>query len=303
MSSDFYVRLEIGRSASCGDIKKAYKKLALKWHPLKQPESDDTSVEDVFQSLGEAYSVLSDKRLKAMYDQYGVDGLEDWVYKKNGHDIFEKFFGTKNPFANFAFGDEVTFAPRLRKPGPQKMEPIVLALECTLEELYSGCAKTYQVTRKRRGDGRDGDSAYVDEAKTLAVTVEPGWKQGTRITFESEGDAGPDILPADIVFELKEVAHPTFVRKNDDLLFVADISLKNALAGTTVNVPTLDGRTLAISCPEVVSPGYLKRVKGQGMPTAKGFFGDLIIRFRIHFPKFLSETKKSQIIKLLDDAQ
>ena len=295
---DFYGVLEVPRSATGTQVNGAFKKLALKWHPAK-----DGGSKEKFEEIGEAYTILSDQKLKAMYDQYGEDGLQNWSYPENGEEIFEKFFGTKNPFANFNFGsDEVQFAPRMQKPGPKKMENIVLPLECSLEELFNGCRKTYQVTRKRAVVVSEKTS-YVDEAKTLALQVEPGWTKGTKITFPSEGDAGPGIVPADIVFELQELAHPHFSRDQSNLIFTADVDLTQALTGTIINIATLDGRVLSISCPEVVAPGYVKVVKGEGMPLVAagggGARGDLLIRFRIAFPKYLNEYQKSTISKVL----
>ena len=225
-----------------------------------------------------------------------------WSYKQNAREIFEKFFGTSNPFADFGFGDSVPFATRLRKVGPKKMEPIVRPLDCTLEELFNGCVKKYQVTRKRlKADAATDSVEYVDEAKTLTITVKPGWKKGTKVTFACEGDAGPAIVPADIVFSLQELKHPLFVREGTNLVFTATVSLAESLSGTIIDVPTLDGRTLSVSCPEIISPGYHKTVPGEGMPLSKtpNCRGDLIVRFRIIFPKYLTEAQKIALKKIL----
>jgi len=306
-SKDYYGVLEVGRSASEAEVNGAFKRLALKWHPTKR-SGDKDEAKLRFEEIGEAYSVLSDPERKAMYDQYGEDGLREWVYAGNGEEIFEKFFGTKNPFAAFNFGSEdAAFAPRLRRPGPTKMDPIVLPLDCTLEELFNGCSKKYQVVRKRpspsssSSGGGDDSSSFADEAKVLSIHVKPGWRAGTKITFPREGDAGPGIVPADVVFELRQARHAAFSRKGDDLHYVADLPLKAALVGTVLRVATLDGRVLSVSCPEVVAPGYVKLVKGEGMPLSSGAGrGDLHIAFRIHFPKYLSDQQKGLVTKALD---
>ena len=140
-----------------------------------------------------------------------------------------------------------------------------------------------------------------DETKALTISVKPGWKKGTKVTFAQEGDAAPNVVPADIVFSLSELPHPVFSREGHNLVFVATVTLSEALCGTTLEVPTLDGRKLAVSCPEVVSPGYEKTVTGEGMPLSKtpDQRGNLIIRFHIVFPKYLEDNQKQVLKKTL----
>lgn len=280
----------------------------MKWHPDKNKNSEEAS--KMFQDIGEAYDVLSDKEKKAIYDQYGYEALRDGVpdqdgnvkggykYTQNAGEIFHKFFGTENPFADFGFGQSVPFASRLQRSGPKKMEAILKDLPCTLEELFNGCTKKLAVTRKRL----QADSGeLVDETKHLVVNVKPGWKAGTKITFPNEGDEGINIIPADLVFVVKQKGHGKLIREGHDLVFSTKISLADALTDCSVEVPTLDGRVLSIPCPEVVCPGYEKAIPGEGMPVSKkpGTRGKLVIRFSIVFPEYLSEDRKIQLRKLL----
>lgn len=104
--------------------------------------------------------MLSDKQKRAVYDRYGYEALRDGIpgadgipsggysYKQNAQSIFEGFFGTRNPFADFGFGDTTPFAARLKKPGPRKSSPVCHDLLCTLEELFNGCTKRLNITRK-----------------------------------------------------------------------------------------------------------------------------------------------------------
>ncbi|CAM9722681.1 unnamed protein product, partial [Hapterophycus canaliculatus] len=157
--TDYYETLGVQRAASDAEIKKAYRKLAMKWHPDKN-KGNTTEAARTFQDIGEAYDVLSDKKNRAIYDQYGAEGLregvpgpdgrkpEGYTYKQNGQEIFESFFGTHNPFVDFGFGDTMPFASRLKKQGPRKPDPVTRDLLCSLEELYNGCTKVFKVTRK-----------------------------------------------------------------------------------------------------------------------------------------------------------
>jgi DnaJ-class molecular chaperone len=264
-----------------------------------------------FQSIGEAYDVLCDPSKRAIYDQYGYEGLRDGIpdpnggsqpgyeYKQNAQDIFESFFGTSNPFASFGFGASQPFANRLNKPGLKIMDPEIRNVDCTLTELYNGCTKSFNVKRKRF----NGDKVLVDDEKILTINIKPGWKQGTKITFPAEGDESVDSTTPDIVFVIQEKPDPKlgYCREGSNLIHTYQISLADALSDCSLQVPTLDDRLLSFACPEVVSPYYEKKINGEGMPISKspGAKGDLIIRFHILFPKYLNGTKKLKIRELI----
>jgi len=313
-SKNYYDILQISKGCTDADIKKAYRKLAMKWHPDKNPEITDEAAKK-FQEIGEAYDVLSDLEKRAIYDQYGYEGLRDGIpdssgattaaysYKQNAQDIFEKFFGTTNPFASFGFGETTPFTTRLNKPGPRKPDPIVHQLSCSLSELYNGCIKKIDVTRKRFNVSGE----LEENTKQLIITVKPGWKKGTKVTFPGEGDEGEGIMPPDIVFVIqeKEGSDEGYVRDGNNLIYTYKLTLSDALTDCSLQIPTLDRRLISIACPEVVSPYYTKLITGEGMPISKkpGEKGDMIVKFHILFPKYLNGTKRVKIRELLGNEE
>ena len=120
-------------------LKKAYRREAMKWHPDKNPDKAEEAAKR-FQEIGEAYEELNDPEKRAIYDQFGYEGLKNGVpgdaqgkggyaYKENAQEIFEGFFGTGNPFSTFGFGETAPFSAKLNKPGPKKEDPIFYNLD------------------------------------------------------------------------------------------------------------------------------------------------------------------------------
>ncbi|KAL3672392.1 hypothetical protein V7S43_003077 [Phytophthora oleae] len=305
---DYYELLQVPRGATEQEIKKAYRKLAMKWHPDKN-KNNLMEAQYRFQEISEAYDVLSDPERRAIFDQYGYDGLKNGVPDENGdmrdgyafnerasEDVFNKFFGTNNPFGDFGFGDTQPFASSLRKKGPEKAESIVREVLCTLEELFMGTSKSIVVERKRLQNDE-----LVDDAKTFVVKIKPGWKAGTKITFDREGNETRTNEAGDVVFQVSQQEHNLFKRDGAHLIFTAKLKLSEALGDYCVEVPTLDGRKLAISCNEVVSPSSERVVKKEGMPVSNqsGERGDLRIKFDIAFPRHLTTLQKTALAKIL----
>ncbi|XP_051541975.1 dnaJ homolog subfamily B member 13 [Myxocyprinus asiaticus] len=307
MGKDYYEVLEINRSATDADINKAYRRLALKHHPRS---SSHARAAERFTLLAEAFDVLSDPCKKATYDKFGEEGLKGgipsvlgangawasgYVYHGNADETFRQFFGGDNPFADFFTkdGSEVNTAFQSLRGQKEKIQdpPIERDLHLALEDLYYGCTKKIKISRRVMND--DGHTSSIRD-KILTFTVKAGWNEGTRITFPREGDQGPNNIPADIVFVIRQKQHPRFVRQNDDLYYTAQISLEKALTGFSIEVETLDGRLLNIPINNIVHPQYTKVVTGEGMPLVNNPSrrGDLIIRFTTQFPEKLSAEKK-----------
>lgn len=139
------------------------------------------------------------------------------------------------------------------------------------------------------------------ESEILTIDIKPGWKKGTKITFPDKGNEAVNQLPADLVFVIDEKPHPVYQRDGNDLIVHHRLQLVDALAGSTVTLRTLDGRDLAVSLPDVVSPGYELVVAKEGMPIAKdrGKKGNLRIKFDVAFPSGLSGEQRIAIRRIL----
>ncbi|XP_026995362.1 dnaJ homolog subfamily B member 13 isoform X6 [Tachysurus fulvidraco] len=297
MGKDYYTTLEVHRGASDAD--------------LKQSQAD---AYENFNQLGEAYDVLSDPRKRATYDKFGEEGLKGgippesaasgawssgYTYHGNPEKTFREFFGGDNPFADFHTSEEELAFGGLRGRKMKRQDPpIEREMHLALEDLFHGCTKKIKISRRVMNE--DGQTSSIKD-KILTITVKPGWKEGTRITFPKEGDQGPNSIPADIIFIIRQKPHPLFVRQNDDLIYTENISLEKALTGFSVDVETLDGRLLNIPVNEIVCPQYRKLVTGEGMPLSGNTtaHGDLILQFNTQFPRSLSTEKKLLIKQAL----
>eukprot|EP00698_Gefionella_okellyi_P002931 TRINITY_DN12777_c0_g1_i1.p1 TRINITY_DN12777_c0_g1~~TRINITY_DN12777_c0_g1_i1.p1 ORF type:complete len:346 (+),score=74.43 TRINITY_DN12777_c0_g1_i1:79-1116(+) len=341
MGLDYYAILGVEKSASEEELKKAYRKKALKWHPDRNPDNKEIA-EKKFKEVAEAYDVLSDKQKRAVYDQYGEEGLKGVppdgqgdagmggmpgaFFRSSGggsqrsaEEIFAQFFGGSG-FGSGGFGGFNTAGEDDGGMGGfggmggmgglfggmrggmggmgggqrrRKAQTIERPLNCSLEELYAGATKKLKITRTLT----DPSGQSVPAEKVLTVNIKPGWKSGTKVTFPEEGDERPGVVPADICFIIQEAPHGRFTRQGDNLIHTANITLKEALCGTSVNVLSLDGQTqYKINVKDVVHPGYEKIVAGAGMPNSKtGTKGNLIVRFNVTWPRTLPDFVKDTL--------
>ena len=362
MGKDYYKILGVARGASEDEIKKSYRKLALKYHPDK---NQTAGAEEKFKEIGEAYDVLSDKKKKGVYDQYGEEGLKgglggggggggmphfdfsqsggggqgyNYSYHGDPRATFSQFFGGSNPFASFfsaspggshnfggvhategmdidieeligglgnkntggQFGRPSNFGNYGGVPSKQaKIQDTTIEKEIpvSLEEIAKGAEKKMKISRKVHQD----DGRVTTEDKVLKITVKPGWKSGTKVTFSQEGDKFPGRTPADIAFIIRDKPHPVFSRDGTNLKYTYKIPLREALCGSVVQIPTLEGKKVGINCSEVIKPSTTKRLQGFGLPFPKEPTrrGDLIVSFEVLFPDNVSTTSKRTLYEAL----
>ncbi|KAF9365407.1 Type I HSP40 co-chaperone [Mortierella sp. NVP85] len=327
----FYDLLEVKPDVNDSDLKKAYRKLALKHHPDKGGDHNK------FQEISHAYEVLSDTQKRSVYDQYGEAGLSGDGPGAGGmgglspEDLFSHFFGGGGGRGG-------------RPSGPRRGKDVAHGLKVSLEDLYKG--KTTKLALQKnviceQCDGRGGKEGAVKTCSTcngqgfrvllrqmgpmmqqiqqpcgdcrgegeminpkdkckgcnarkvtqvrkvLEVHIDRGMKDGRKIVFSGEGDQAPGTVPGDVVIVLEQKEHDRFKRRGDDLHYDAKIDLVTALAGGKIHIPHLDDRVLVVEIlpGEVIKPGELKAVMGQGMPTERHHdFGNLYIQFEIEFP-------------------
>ena len=282
---DYYDVLGISKSASAAELKSAYRKKALEYHPDRNKSSD---AEAKFKEVNAAYEILSNPQKRQAYDQFGhaafqpgggfggfggqpggatgragpftytyystpggnpFEGFGDTSGFSDPFEIFESFFGGASPF----------------RRAPQKTH---YSLTVSLEEAYKGIEKT-----------------IVHQGKQHTIKIPSGSDDGTRIRYQD----------FDISINVK--AHPTFKREGADVLINHEISFTTAALGGTETIPTLDG-SIKIKVRPGTQPGTLIRLKGQGMPRLKGGRGDQYIRLDVVIPKSLNNDQKSLLHSL-----
>ncbi|XP_058073868.1 uncharacterized protein LOC131222721 [Magnolia sinica] len=322
MGVDYYNVLKVSRTATDEDLKRSYRRLAMRWHPDKNPGSKKEA-EARFKQISEAYDVLSDPHKRQIYDQLGPDGLEAGIgptppsdttggggafpngfhfNSRDAEDIYAEFFGNgggDGGRGNRSFPGESFFrgASNGNAADPLKAPTVENKLPCSLEELYSGSKRKMRISRNIY----HASSKATTVEEILTINIKPGWKKGTKITFPEKGNEQPNVIPADLVFIIDEKPHAVYKRDGNDLVANQRILLVDALTGTTINLTTLDGRNLTVPITDIVGPGYEMVVPGEGMPIAKepGKKGNLRIKFDVKFPSRLTAEQKSVLRRLL----
>ncbi|KAM4734164.1 dnaJ homolog subfamily A member 4 [Anableps anableps] len=302
----YYDLLGVSPNASMDEIKKAYRKLALKYHPDKNPNEGER-----FKLISHAYEVLSDPKKRDLYDQGGEQAIREGGMNSGASpmDIFDMFFGGggrmqrerrgKNVVHQLGVTLEEMYNGSTRKLGLQKN---VICEKCdgyggkkgALEKCSNCKGRGVQIRVQQIGPGmiqqiqsichecqgqgekfnskdrcKNCNGHKVErKKKILEVHIDKGMKDGQKITFHGEGDQEPGLEPGDIIIVLDQKEHPLFQRQGNDLIMKMDIKLAEALCGFRKTVRTLDNRTLIISTTpgEVIKHNDIKCVQNEGMP-------------------------------------
>jgi len=308
---DYYEVLGLKKGASADEIKKAYRKLAMKWHPDKWQQSSEAekkTAEANFKEVGEAYAVLSDDNKRARYDQFGhsapggfgansgASGFEGFGGAGfDPMDIFNAFFGGGrggrggfhggnvhfdfggggNPFEGFGgFGRQSTKGADRR-----------ITIKLTLQEVAVG------VTKKGKIQGEE-----------ISIPIPAGAREGQ--TFMLAGKGYPSQYqggqPGDLLVNIEEIPDNELLRDGDDLVYNLLLPFYTAALGGPVEVPTLDGRARLTIKPGT-QPGSMLRLKGKGLPVQNGISrGDLIINVLVYVPENLNDKERKAIESLRD---
>ncbi len=301
---NYYSILGVDKSATEKDIKRAYRQLARKFHPDKNP--DNKAAEEKFKEINEAYEVLGDTSNRAKYDQLGrsyhryqqmggePSGFDFSQWARSGgagsqyqqvtvdfgdlfggssgfSDFFQSIFGgggrsRSNDYSNL-YGQQV----------PQKGQDIEYKVDITLEEAFHGTMRTLS---------RDGSGQFT-------ARIPRGAKSGTKVRLSGKGDGGP-AGPGDLFLVIRVVPHKSYKRSGNNLTTDVSIDVVDAVLGNKVTVPTLSG-SVKLSIPPGTQGGRTFRLKGKGMPDLRDpdRFGDLLVKVRIRVPEELSDEEQA----------
>ncbi|MFC1534429.1 DnaJ C-terminal domain-containing protein [Thermodesulfobacteriota bacterium] len=309
---DYYKILNVPKSASADQIKKAYRKLAMKYHPDRN--KGDKAAETKFKDISEAYAVLSDTEKRKQYNMFGSEGFQNRFTQEDifrgfdfgnifrefgfegrgrGQSTFSQFFGGtgQNNFRGGGSPFNSQFGAHGGRPRPVKGQDIVYELSLTMEEAFENTEKI--VSYKAGGPKQD----------KVSVKIPEGIATGKKLRLQGKGQSGLNGGPnGDLFIQIKVLEHPLLIREGDDLILKMDIKFSEAVLGTEIEVTTIDKKRMRLKIPPKTQSNAKFRLKGYGMPhmNNKGR-GDAYVVVNISVPKRLDKKQKA-LLKEISEA-
>ncbi len=294
---DYYEILGVEKSASADDLKKAFRKLARKYHP--DVAEDKKSAEAKFKEINEAYEVLSDPEKRKKYDTLGPNweqqmpggfgrggrgpmagGAEEYNFGGTGFsDFFEQFFGG----GGGGFGGAGGFG------GPQRGQDVETDIMVTIDEVLQGSKRNVSFRRGPNG-----------KMESYTVKIPAGVREGQRIRLAGRGESGGGRGEAgDLYLNVRISRHPDYAIEGDDLVHTVSVSPAQAVLGAEVFVPTPDGR-VKIKIPAGSQPGRKMRLREKGLPSRiKTGRGDLYVTVEVEIPSAVTAEQRKLWEQLL----
>ena len=290
---DYYKALGLDKNASAEDIKKAYRKLARKYHPDVNPNNKEAHKK--FQEINEANEVLSDPEKRKKYDQYGKDWkhAEEFEKARQQQQRQRQYTGGEEPF--YGNGGEQDFSDFFEslfggmRSGGRKRETRFKRHDYEAE-LHLGLREAY-TTHQR---------TLTVDGKNIRITIPAGVENGQKIRLKGHGAPGVNSGPnGDLYITFVIEDDPQFKRLGNDLYTTADVDLYTAVLGGETMVETLSGK-LKLKVPSGTQNDTRTRVKGKGFPVYRkeGEFGDLYVTYKVRIPTNLTEKEKELFIQL-----
>lgn len=309
---DYYKMLGVSKSSSADELKKAYRKLAMKYHPDRN--KGDKNAEARFKDISEAYAVLSDKEKRKQYDMFGSEGFQNRFTQEDifrdfdfgnifrefgfegggrGRNVFSQIFGGmgQNNFRSGSSHSNPHFGAHGGMSQPLKGKDIVYELSLTLEEAFENSEKviSYQTGSNKQ--------------ENVSVKIPAGISTGKKLRLQGKGNPGLNRGPnGDLYIQIKVLEHPLFKREADDLLLNMGIKYSEAVLGSEIEVPTIDTKRLRLKIPPLTQANAKFRLKGYGMPHMKGKGrGDAYVIINISIPK-KPNKKQEELIQKISEA-